>query len=269
MASDTLPDSSPPDHQKHRDVLAAFWPRKLSVHLTSFLLKTPLTPNQVTVIWGAISAMNSYLVYRVLLGDYLLLPVVPLVYVFTYVLDCVDGEIARARQLSNPVGGKLLDGVCHRATEYSLLAAYVLAADHLTASPFVLPVGLFLLAGEAMHTYAYERRLSTLRVNMGYTGLLKATSDNMYHRGESWQSLSLKKKIGTVKGQLQYKSIYAAVAVCNLSAIAFLAGLALLAAYKHVTWIRLIARTLASTSTSAKPVDTEKIQPSRSTAEAL
>lgn len=239
-------DTQAIESQKHRDVIAAFWPRKLSRHITPLLLKTPITANQTTVLWGAISAMNSYVVYRVIVGDLVLLPVIPLVYILTYVLDCVDGEIARGRRLANPVGGKLLDGVCHRTTEYSLLAAYVCGAARLVDSPWVLPIGLLLVSGEAMYTYAYERRLTTLRVNIGFTGLVSSKAENMYERGERWRDLSWHRRIATFKGQVHYKSIYAVILVAYLSGLALVAGLALLGLYKHVSWIRLIVRTLAT-----------------------
>ena len=234
------------ESQKHRDVLAAFWPRKLSPYLTALLVRTPITANQTTILWGVISAANSYIVYRVLVGDVVLLPVIPLVYILTYVLDCVDGEVARVRNMANPVGGKLLDGICHRTTEYSLLAAYVYAASDLTGSPWVLAVGLLLISGEAMHTYAYERRLTAMRVQMGFTGLLAASEATVYQRGERWKNLSLRRKIATIKGQVHYKSIYAVIAVAYISGSTLLIGLGLLAIYKHAAWIRLIARTLAA-----------------------
>jgi len=250
------------ESQKHRDVLAAFWPRKLSPYITALLVKTPITANQTTILWGVISAANSYTVYRVLIGDYLLLPIIPLVYILTYVLDCVDGEVARVRQMANPVGGKLLDGICHRTTEYSLLAAYVYAAADLTGSPWVLAVGLLLISGEAMHTYAYERRLTAMRVQMGFTGLMAASEDTVYQRGEQWQNLSVRRKIATIKGQVHYKSIYAVIAVAYISGYALLAGLALLAVYKHFAWVRLIARTLAA-ARSAEDQKTDAPGPER------
>jgi phosphatidylglycerophosphate synthase len=242
------------DSQKHRDLLAAYWPRKISPYITALLVRTPITPNQTTILWGVISAANSYVVYRVLTGDYVLLPVIPLVYILTYVLDCVDGEVARVKNMANPVGGKLLDGICHRATEYSLLAAYVCAASQLTASPWVLPVGLLLLSGEAMQTYAYERRMTAMRVQMGFTGLVGASESSIYQRGERFSDFSLRRKIATIKGQVHYKSVYAVIAVSYISGSALLGGLALLAAYKHVAWVRLIARTLAA----ARGVQEEK-----------
>lgn len=241
------------ESQKPRDVLAAFWPRRLSPHITALLVRTPITPNQTTVLWGVISAMNSYVIYRVLTGEYWLLPVVPLVYVLTYILDCVDGEVARVKDMANPVGGKLLDGISHRMTEYSLLAAYVMAAAHVTGSTWALPVGLLLMSGEAMYTYAYERRLTTLRVDMKFTGLVASSDEGMYKRGERWRDLSLRRKLATIKGQVHYKSVYAIVVLSYASGYALLAGLALLATYKHVLWLRLIARTLAAARKAEAP----------------
>jgi phosphatidylglycerophosphate synthase len=235
------------ESQKHRDVLAAFWARKVSRHLTALMVKTPITPNQTTILWGVISLLNSYVVYRVMMGEYFLLPIVPLVYVLTYVLDCVDGEIARVRQMANPVGGKLLDGISHRMTEYSLLVAYASAAAHLSHSPWALPIGLLLVSGEAMYTYAYERRLTTLRVDLGFTGLLAESDEGMYRRDERWRDFSFRRKVATIRGQVHYKSVYAVVALSYVSGAALLVGIALLTVYKHFLWIRLIARTLAAT----------------------
>jgi phosphatidylglycerophosphate synthase len=253
--------------QKKRDVLSAFWLRKISPYLTAVLLRTPITPNQTTVLWGLLSITNSYLLYRVLLGNYLLLPVVPLIYIFAELLDCVDGEIARARQMSNPIGGKLLDGVCHRATEYSLLAASASAAADLTGSWWALPVGLLLLSGEAMYTYAYERRLTAMRVNIGFTGLVAKAEDNMYERGERWSDLSVRRKILTIKGQVHYKSIYPIVALSYVSGSALLAGLALYAAYKHFVWMKLVAQTVAVVRDcpETRPVDSSPVVTVRAT----
>lgn len=245
------------DSQKHRDVLPAFWPRRLSPYITAVLVKTRITPNQTTVLWGLISAANSYVVYRVLVGDYLLIPVIPLVYILTYVLDCVDGEVARVKNMASAVGGKLLDGICHRATEYSLLAAYAYAAATLTGSPWVLSVALLLLSGEAMHNYAYERRLTAMRLQVGFTGLMSASEEGVYRRGERWSNLTTRQKLATIKGQIHYRSIYAAIAVSYISGYALLAGLGLLALYKHLSWIRLIAKTLsvAAVSEAGNAVD--------------
>lgn len=257
------------ESQKHRDVLAAYWPRRISPYITRLLVATRVTPNQTTVLWGVISAMNSYVIYRVLIGEYQWLPVIPLVYVLTYILDCVDGEVARVRHMENPVGGKLLDGICHRTTEYSLLAAYVCGCASLTGSPWVLPVGLLLVSGEAMYTYAYERRLTTMRVDIGFTGLLAQKDSGMYVRGERWSNLSFRKKIATIKGQVHYKSVYPIVILSYISGYALLGGLALLAAYKHVAWVRLITKTLAAARAAQAAPPASPAAPERTTSESL
>jgi phosphatidylglycerophosphate synthase len=231
--------------QKQRDILTAYWPRQVSPYLTALLVKTPITPNQTTVLWGLLNMTTSYVVYLVLTGHFWLLPVIPVAYVLAEVFDCCDGEIARLRNMSNPIGGKLLDGICHRATEYSLLGVAACAAYQLTGSWWSLPVGLLLMAGEAMYTYAYERRLTAMRVNAGFTGLVAKGEDSMYQRGERWRDLSSPRKLITIKGLVHYKSIYPIVVLSYVSGTALLLGLAAFALYKHVLWIRLVARTVA------------------------
>jgi phosphatidylglycerophosphate synthase len=240
--------------QKRHDMMSAFWPRRVSPYVTKVLLRTPITPNQTTVLWGTLSVANSWLVYVALTGGYGAIPLIPLVYVFTFTLDCVDGEIARDRNMANPVGGKLLDGICHRATEYSLLAAFTLGAHTTTGSWLALPIGALLFSGDAMYSYVYERRLSTLRLQTGFTGRLKRTEAGVYERGASWAALTRSQKIRTITGQLQYKSIYPVIAVSYVSPRVFLAGLAALALYKHWQWLRLMARTLTEVA-AAPPIE--------------
>jgi hypothetical protein len=120
-----------------------------------------------------------------------------------------------------------------------------------------------------MYTYAYERRLTTMRVDIGFTGLLAKSDSGMYARGQVWSSLSLRQKIATIKGQVHYKSVYAVVALSYISAYALLGGLALLAAYKHVAWVRLITKTLAA-ARAAKPETAEpRAASDRTTADSL
>lgn len=245
------------ESQKKEDAIAAFWPRHVSPYVTRVLVRTPITPNQTTILWGVLSVLNSWTVYMAMTGHLWAIPVVPAVYVFCYVLDCVDGEIARFKKISNPVGGKLLDGICHRATEYSLLGVFAAAAWHLTRSPLALLAGIVLLTGEAMYTYVYERRLLTLRTHVKATGHLARSASGVYVRGATFASLTSRQKVGTVAGQLHYKSIYPVIALSYVSGEVLLAGLALLGLYKHLQWVRLIRRTLAAVAAvpAAAPTD--------------
>ena len=228
--------------QKHEERLAAFWPRKVSRHITSVLVKTPVTANHATILWGVISVMNSYVVYLALTGSYVAIPMVPVIYFFCVVLDSVDGEIARFKNLVNPFGGKLLDGICHRATEFSLLAAYTAAAYTKIDSPFVLAVGLLLLTADGMYVYVYERRLTMLRVQIKFKGHVKLSDAKVYQRGTRWTALTRKQQVTTITGLFNYKSVYAVIALSFLPPAAFLVGLGALAAYKHLKWIQLTRR---------------------------
>ena len=230
--------------QKRQDIMSAFWPRRLSPYITLALVRTPITPNQTTVLWGVINLLNSVVVYLAMTGAAWLVPIIPLVYVLTFILDCVDGEIARYKNMANPIGGKLLDGICHRATEYSLLVAFSLAAYAATQSWLALAVSALLFSGDAMHSYVYERRLITLRQDLGFSGHIKQMESGMYERGAPWSALTPRQKLRTVTGQLHYKSVYPVVALSYVSASVLLAGLVALGFYKHMRWIRLVSQTL-------------------------
>ena len=242
--------------QKRQEMLAAFWPRKVSRHITRMLVKTPITPNQTTVLWGAISVLNSYTVYRALTGDWIAILLVPVIYQFAFVLDCVDGEIARFKNMANPVGGKLLDGICHRATEFALLATFAVAAFTKSDSWLALPVALLLVTGDAMYVFAYERRMSALRVHLGFKGQMRSTPAGVYRRGMRWSELTQKQQLLTITGLFHYKSVYAVIVLSYLSPEVFLAGLAALALFKHAKWVLLVKRTLRQiTELTAAPIE--------------
>jgi len=242
--------------QKAREMLAAFWPRKVSRYITRVLVKTPITPNQTTVLWGVIDVMNCYLVYLAMTGQWWVIPVIPLVFQFAFVLDCVDGEIARYKNLVNPVGGKLLDGICHRATEFALLATFGVAAYVHTGSAWALIAGLVLATGDGMYVFVYERRLSALR-QAGYQGHIRqSSSEGVYYRGTPFADLTRKQQIATITGLFHYKSVYAVIALSYLPPTIFVAGLAALGVYKHSKWMLLAARTLSRiTSMTASSTD--------------
>ena len=242
--------------QKHQEMLSAFWSRRVSPYITRVLVRTPLTPNQTTVLWGVISVLNSYTVYRALTGDWMAILLVPLIYQFAFVLDCVDGEIARFKNMANPVGGKLLDGICHRATEFALLAAFAVAAFTKSDSWLALPVALLLITGDAMYVFAYERRISALRVQLGFKGRMRSTPAGVYRRGMLWSELTRRQQLLTITGLFHYKSVYAVIAWSYLPSEVFLAGLAALAVYKHAKWVLLVRRTLRQvTDLTTAPIE--------------
>lgn len=221
---------------------------KASPYFAAPLLRLGFSANAVTVLWGAINVATAYLVYRAVRGDMWLVPVIVLAFVVSEILDTSDGEIARFTGTASPIGGKLLDGTAHKATEFSLVAAYACGAAAITQSPAALPIGIALLIGEAMLTYCYERRLLIIRVHMQSVEKVGGgrPRGGTYEAGTPWLALPWRDKVKSVTGLFSYKFAYLAMGLAWWQPTVFLWALAALAAYKHASWCRLISSTLRS-----------------------
>jgi hypothetical protein len=138
-----------------------------------------------------------------------------------------------------------MDGICHKATEYSIIVAFVAAAYAYNPSTWTLLVGLALFWGEAMCAYAEERRILVIRLHaQPVTYITPPSPHGMYRLGDSWWSFPPRKKLNTIIRPIEYKAPYAVIALSMISTEALVWGLLALAAYKHVSWIRLIAGTV-------------------------
>ena len=231
--------------QPSQDAASVYFGRQASRYFTPFFIRAGLSANQATAVWGLLSLLNSFLIYWAIVGHYWAIPAVATVYYLVLVIDCVDGEVARYRGTSSPIGGKLLDGTWHKATEYSLLIAYALAAVQRTGEMWLLTLALVLVAGEGMYTFVYERRLTVIRVFAKSSEYITPTSvEDFYERGERWSELPRSKKIKALRGLVLYKSAYFMIAISLISAEALVAGLVLLTAFKHYTWMKLLLRTV-------------------------
>lgn len=84
----------------------AYMTRPFAAAVVYVLKDTRITPNQVTLAAFATSLVGA----AVIIGwtSWLGLIVGALIYQLAYVLDCVDGQLARVRQIASPVG-HLLD----------------------------------------------------------------------------------------------------------------------------------------------------------------
>ena len=99
--------------------------RKLSIHLTRQLVRTPVSPDGVT--WGMIATGllgAAALTLPGLVGAALCLLLVQL----QLLVDCSDGEVARWRRRFAP-SGVYLDRIGHWSTEAALPAALGVRAD--------------------------------------------------------------------------------------------------------------------------------------------
>ena len=100
--------------------MARHFDRKISGAISRLLLKTPVTPNQITVFVTALGVWAGWLMSQS--GD---APKIEgsLVFLLTSILDGCDGEVARAKKMISKIGGWLDlwgDNVVHVAVFYGL-----------------------------------------------------------------------------------------------------------------------------------------------------
>src|SRR5687767_8193198 len=69
------------------------------------LRNTPITPNQVTFMSAIVAAGACAMI--ALLHGWLWLVIAALVFEFSFVLDCADGQLARLRKIASPIGHQL------------------------------------------------------------------------------------------------------------------------------------------------------------------
>jgi phosphatidylglycerophosphate synthase len=158
--------------------------RRFSRPLSRLLLRTPLTPNQVTLVSIGVGLVGAALVA---FGGYVAPLVGLLVIQLGSVLDCCDGEIARLKFLESPLGEWLDisgDTVAHLAL---FVAIGVAAARGGMADALWLSV---LLGAGTLVSFAcvtYGERTADVRAQMGGTAnrtidvLLAALSTRDYH----------------------------------------------------------------------------------------
>jgi phosphatidylglycerophosphate synthase len=94
--------------------------RKISGFISRLLLKTPITPNQITVSVTAVGLGAGWLMSRP--GETAKIEG-SLVFLLTSILDGCDGEVARAKKMISKLGGWLDlwgDNVVHVAVFYGL-----------------------------------------------------------------------------------------------------------------------------------------------------
>jgi phosphatidylglycerophosphate synthase len=132
-------------------VVDTYFNRKFSRLITRWLLRTPLTPNQITLLACSLSILGASCFvpggyWGPLLGALLLQ--------LSAVLDCCDGEVARIKFMESPLGNTL-DIVCdtigaiaiflgigvavwkNGGSDYALVLGGVLAAGGVLSFPFV------------------------------------------------------------------------------------------------------------------------------------
>src|SRR3989344_1782128 len=100
--------------------MARHFDRKVSGAISRLLLKTPVTPNQITIAVTLVGVVSGVCLAQPGYG-----PKVwgAFLFLLTSILDGCDGEVARARKMTSRLGGWLDlwgDNIVHVAVFYSL-----------------------------------------------------------------------------------------------------------------------------------------------------
>lgn len=138
------------------DPLNTHYRYPLALHVTRLLLRTRVTPNQVSLSQPPLAAVAGYLVAR---GDAPSLIAAAVVFELRSVLDCVDGTLARARRAASP-DGHAIDAM---ADWLSVALLFAGVAVHLHGHPppgwsgaATLGVVALSLAQGALRSFAFD-----------------------------------------------------------------------------------------------------------------
>ena len=126
-------------------------PAAIVVYLAS---RTRITPNQITFLSVVVAAAACAI--WIFLPGYSWLVAAALIFEFSFVLDCADGQLARLRGVASPIG-HLLDFLMDELKAMLVIGSIAVRLWRESADPRLLLVGLgglfFLAAGISLTTF--------------------------------------------------------------------------------------------------------------------
>jgi len=116
-----------PPFAKQYEPWSTLFIEPLVIYLTPRLAKLKIHPNLIT-IFTAILGLAAGLLYA--LGHWICAPIT---YLATYIPDCLDGKVARYRQMNSEFGAKLDNWAdyCRKPLSFLGIAVYFCLHDHL------------------------------------------------------------------------------------------------------------------------------------------
>lgn len=82
---------------------------EIGFYLTKVFLHLPFTPNQITIFWMVFQLLSTFIVLK---GTYWYILLGTFLFQFGYILDTIDGQVARMRNQKS-LSGIYLDGLAH------------------------------------------------------------------------------------------------------------------------------------------------------------
>ncbi len=123
---------------KHYSSLHRQFLHETGFYITKLFLYTPLTPNQITIIWFIMQLAALPLVLK---GTYWSILLGTILFQFAIIIDCVDGQVARFRKTSSLMG-TYLDQFVHNITNPAFLLCLSIAVWKNTGTIWYLYAGI-------------------------------------------------------------------------------------------------------------------------------
>lgn len=129
-------------------ILGILFYRKISIKISRFLIKTSITPNQITIMSFLIILLAAILF---LTGLYLYLIIGAILLHFSLIFDCVDGEIARMKALESKVG-VLLDEALDNIGYFLIFLCLAYGVYQQLELIWIWLLAIFIISGYLMKT---------------------------------------------------------------------------------------------------------------------
>ena len=147
------------DSAKYRNgILTALFTRKISIRVTYLLRNTKVTPNMVTVAsFVVFTAGMPFFVFGY--NNYTLLVAGVIITQISYVFDCADGELARYKKMTSPLGA-WLDSVFDRLKESFVFLAMTYNVYMKTQDVRIVFIGFFAFINVIIAGYITDTKTS-------------------------------------------------------------------------------------------------------------
>ena len=117
--------------------------RKISTRISSLLVKTSLTPNQLSISTMFICFIGAYFVAQT---DYVSLAIAGLIFQFASIVDGCDGEVAKLKFLGSQFG-EWVDTVADNVSYLVFFSSFVYGLFKISGDPMVLTLAWVGLGG--------------------------------------------------------------------------------------------------------------------------
>ncbi len=117
--------------------------RKISGFISGFLVKTPITPNQVTILSLVIGIASAAFFSH---GVHTYTMTAGVLYFISTIFDQCDGEVARAKQMESDFG-RVFDIIVDSIVNAAIVIGITIAAHKSNGSSLTIVAGLFAMMG--------------------------------------------------------------------------------------------------------------------------